>query len=321
MPVRRVLPPNEQVGLRDKLLAKGCGSGNNPGTGCFLPQPIAQVINRKLGSLRRFTFYSRDRKAQMKFFTFTAIFCLLAAQALAQDPLQVAPQAYKLQFENEWVKVTRVHYAPYEKLPAHKHTLTAAAYVYLNDSGPVVFKHLDTTYGAITRPPTKAGSFRLYRSVQELHEVENQSDLPSDFLRVEFKTEPANENSLRGKFYREEYPAGENFQKVQFENEQIRITRLVCAKGKKIDVSTDANTPSLLIALSPATVKVSRQKGKAQMLNINPGQSEWLAVNQQKQFENTGKTPAEWLRFDFKTKALTKEEIEKRSKHEHPHKQ
>src|SRR5262249_11513444 len=256
------------------------------------------------------------------FFSLTAIFCLMVvAQAFAQDPLQVAPQAYKLQFENEWVKVTRVHYAPQEKLPAHKHTLTAAAYVYLNDSGPVVFNHLDKDYGAITRPATKAGSFRLYRSVQELHEVENKSDLPSDFLRVEFKTEPVNENSLRGKFYREEYPAGENFQKVQFENEQVRITRLVCATGKKLDISTDANTPSLLIALSPSTMKVSHPKGKAQMLNVNLGQSDWLALNQQKQFENVGKTPAEWLRFDFKTRPLTKEELEKKIKSEHPHKQ
>ena len=257
----------------------------------------------------------------MKIFSLLAILCLVAVKAFAQDPQQVAPQAYKVQFENEWIKVTRVHYAPHEKLPAHKHTLTAAAYVYLNDSGPVVFKHLDTTYGAITRPPTKAGSFRLYRSVQELHEVENQSDLPSDFLRIEFKTEPVNENSLRGKFYREEVPIGENYQKVQFENEQIRITRLVCAAGKRLDISTDTNAPSLLIALSPATMKISSPKGKSQMLNTNPGQNEWLAMNQQKQLENTGKTPVEWLRFDFKTKPLTKEEIEKRSKPEHPHKQ
>src|ERR1700741_4793246 len=142
-----------------------------------------------------------------------AIVCLIGTDVVAQDPLKALPQAYKLQFENDWVKVTRVHYGPHERLPAHQHTQTGSAYVYLNDSGPVVFKHIGLAYGAVTRPATKAGSFRLYRGLTEIHEVENLSEKPSDFLRVEFKTEPINDKSLQGRFYREAYPAGENFQK------------------------------------------------------------------------------------------------------------
>jgi hypothetical protein len=199
----------------------------------------------------------------MKIFSLAAILCLFTINASAQDPLKVAPQAYKLLFENDWVKVVRVSYAPHEKIIAHEHTPTASAYVYLNDGGPVVFNHVDKDYGAVTRPATKAGSFRVYKGIQELHEVENKSDLPSEFLRVEFKTDPVDEKTLRGKFFREEYPAGENFQKVQFENQQIRITRLVCAKGKKLDASTNSSEPSLFITLSPANFKVSKSKGGA----------------------------------------------------------
>src|SRR4029079_6533168 len=162
----------------------------------------------------------------MKIPGLATVLCLLAVNVLAQDPLKTLPNAYKLEFENEWVRVVRVHYAPHEKLPAHEHTPTASAYVYLNDGGPVVFNHVDKEDGAVTRPATKAGSFRVYHGIQEHHEVENQSDVPSEFLLVEFKTDPVNEESLRGKYCREDYPAGENFQKVQFENEQIRITRL-----------------------------------------------------------------------------------------------
>jgi hypothetical protein len=254
----------------------------------------------------------------MNFYRAAIIICLLAVSSLAQDPFKVAPQAYKLQFENEWVKVTRVHYAPHEKIAAHEHTLTASAYVYLNDAGPVVFNHIDTNYGAVTRPPTKAGGFRLYRAVQELHEVENQSDLPSDFLRVEFKTEPVNEKGLKGRYFREVYPAGENFQKVQFENEQVRITRLVCAAGKKMDVYTSANEPSLLIALSPMSFRISHGKSKAQNLKLGLGQEKWIALNQQEHLENTGDAPAEMLRFDFKTRPLSKEDLEKKKKHDHP---
>lgn len=245
---------------------------------------------------------------------------LFAAQAPAQDPLKVLPQAYKLQFENDWVKVTRVHYAPHEKLPPHQHTQTASAYVYLNNSGPVVFKHIGLAYGAVTRPATREGTFRLYQGLEEIHEVENLSDLQSDFLRVEFKTEPINEKSLRGRFHREEYPAGENFQKIQFENEQIRITRLVCAAGKSLAVSTGVNEPALLVALSSSSLKTNETRGKSGTVKFEMGQTKWVGASQQEKLENTGGLPAELLRFDFKTKPLTKEALEKNSKHEHPKK-
>jgi hypothetical protein len=51
---------------------------------------------------------------------FLPIFYILAITAFAPDPLKVAPQAYKFEFETEWVKVVRVHYGPYEKIPATK---------------------------------------------------------------------------------------------------------------------------------------------------------------------------------------------------------
>ncbi len=254
----------------------------------------------------------------MKIFALMTMLCLAVVSATAQDPLKTLPENYKLQFENEWVKVTRVYYPPQSKLAAHEHTPTASAYVYLNDGGPVIFKHIDKEYGAVKRPATKAGSFRLYKGIQEHHEVENTSDLPSDFLRVEFKTQVVNEKSLYGRFFRETYPAGENFQKVQFENEQIRITRLVCATGKTLDLATSATEPVLLIALSPAQLKVASGKGKASPMKFALGQAKWIAAGHQEQLENTGDAPAEVLRFDFKTPPMSKEELEKKTQHEHP---
>lgn len=254
----------------------------------------------------------------MKHICALATLCLLTTQAFAQDPLKDLPRAYKLVFENDWVKVTKVHYAPHEKLPAHEHTQTASAYVYLNDGGPVVFKHIGLAYGAITRPATKAGSFRLYRGLKEIHEVENLSDLPSEFLRVEFKTEPINDKTLQGRFYREAYTKGENFQKVQFENEQVRITRLVCAGGNRVDLSTSSTEPALFVALTPSNLKVDERKRKSTALRLEMAQTKWVGVSQQQTFENSGNAPAELLRFDFKTKPLSKDILEKNKIHEHP---
>jgi len=244
---------------------------------------------------------------------------LLISQALAQDPLKTLPQSYKLQFENEWAKVTRVHYAPHEKLPPHQHTKTASAYVYLNDSGPVVFKHIGLAYGAVTRQPTKDGTFRLYQGLQEIHEVENLSDLPSDFLRVEFKTEPLNEKTLRGRFHREAYPPGENVQKVQFENEQIRITRLVFAPGKSLTFARNPTEPALLIALTPSNL-VMNVRGKSTKHALDKGQALWVATGQEERLLTAGQQPLELLRFDFKTKPLSKELLEGAKKHQHSEK-
>lgn len=185
-----------------------------------------------------------------------ALFFHSAAAASGQDPLRAAPRAYRLQFENEWVKVTRVRYGPREKVPVHDHSRWPVAYVYLNDAGPILFRHTDWEHPVLTRPAVKAGSFRLSptTAVSETHEVENPGDTPSDFLRVEFKTRAAGRDTLRGRFPRVRYRAGENFRKVEFENEQVRVTRLACAPGRSLEVVTGASEPALLVVLFPGGV-------------------------------------------------------------------
>ena len=228
---------------------------------------------------------------------FTALaVTLLVSAAAAQDAITALPDSYSKQFENEWVKVVRVYYPPHAKLPAHSHNALPAAYVYLNDGGPVLFKHIGTTYGAATRPATKAGGFRIFRGLDEIHEVENLSGLPSEFLRVEFKTDPRDVRSLKGRFYRENIPQDQNVEQVQFENDQIRITRVVCAPGRGIRLSTGASEPTLLIALREASLRESGTNA-----SIRPGQERWLAANSTVTLENAGAQLIEFLRFDFKT--------------------
>ena len=136
-------------------------------------------------------------------------------------------------------------------------------------------------------------------------------------MRVEFKTEPAKDaNTLRGKFFRAETAAGENWQKIQFENEQLRITRLVCAAGQACAFALNAqepSLPSLLVALAAVQFKPAR--GKA--LKLISGQTRWLTAGKREPWVNAGKEAAEWLRFEFKTAPLKTSAIEK--PHEHPH--
>jgi hypothetical protein len=57
-----------------------------------------------------------------------------------------------------------------------------------------------------------------------MHEVENTSSVPSDFFRIEFKTEAPESALLRGRF--ERFPLAVTSKvAVQFENAQLRVTR------------------------------------------------------------------------------------------------
>lgn len=232
----------------------------------------------------------------------TALITLIfVSSVVAQDPLKVAPEAYKLEFENHWVKVVRVHYGARVRIPAHDHPRWGTAYVYLNDGPEVIFKHVGSDLGAITRPPTKAGGFRLYKGRREVHEVENTGDTPSDFLRVEFKTKPAGETTLRGRYYREFYLSTENYQKVQFENEQIRITRIICAASQTVKLASDSGRPSLFVALTPGSLTVIDLNGASTKLDVQPGQTKWFGSEQPQSLRNLLASNAEFLRFDFKT--------------------
>lgn len=63
---------------------------------------------------------------------------------------------------------------------------------------PIHFRHEGLPYAGVTRPATKADSFLVYKGIKEVRAVENPTTTPSDFLRVEFKTQPLEKASLRG---------------------------------------------------------------------------------------------------------------------------
>jgi hypothetical protein len=227
---------------------------------------------------------------------------LAVTAVAAQDPLAINPAAYRLAFENAWVKVVRVHYAPKAVIAPHFHTEQAAAYVYLNDGGPIVFKHEGLPYGAVTRPATKAGSFRVYKGLKEVHSVENPTDTPNDFLRVEFKTEPVDEATLRGKFFRDAGAAAGTAQRVQFENAQVRITRVVVSPGDTLELSAPAEEPSLIVSLTSAVIRRPGSPDGDDVRRLEVAETAWLDAGAPASVRNTAATPVELLRFAFRTR-------------------
>jgi hypothetical protein len=210
---------------------------------------------------------------------------LLATGVAAQPASPPLPSAYEVRFENDWVRVTHVLYEPWIKLRSHSHTPLASAYVYLNDGGPVAFRHIGASYGAATRPPTKAGSYRLFRGIEEVHEVENLSPLPSEFLRVEFKTDPVDPTTLKGRFFSSGFSTA-GTQRAEFENAQLRVVRFTIPALGQVDVPA-SDLPALVAVLAGS------EKGSVRW--VEPGQTDRFTA---------GDGPEEFLRFELKTRPL-----------------
>jgi hypothetical protein len=166
----------------------------------------------------------------MPMFARTLLLSMLAVSTLcsAQDPLKAFPQSYKLVLDSPQFAVLRVHYGPHEKVGMHDHSAFSTVYVYLNDSGPVRFQHTEEAkpFDAV-RPPTHAGAFRVSPGRVERHSVENLSDLPSDYLRIEFKQFPPHTiaREFRGSAPKPPLVPGTT---VAYAGPQLRIDRIVC---------------------------------------------------------------------------------------------
>jgi quercetin dioxygenase-like cupin family protein len=96
------------------------------------------------------------------------------------DPVKTDSKHYKIEFENEKVRVVRISYGPNEKSEMHSHPPMVA--IFLTD------QHSRHTYpdGKSEEMRGKAGEVR-YMDAWE-HNPENLSDKPFELIGVELKS-------------------------------------------------------------------------------------------------------------------------------------
>ena len=104
---------------------------------------------------------------------------------------QVAPSDATLEFENSLVRIVRVHYKAHQKTAMHDHPATPTVYVYVTDGGRLRIGHDGEE--PVIRPAVKAGAIRFQHAVAERHVVEELDGVPSEYLRLELKTQPADQ--------------------------------------------------------------------------------------------------------------------------------
>lgn len=106
---------------------------------------------------------------------------LFAGNSLAQDATVVDPDHYKVEFENDQVRVLRITYGPGEKSIMHFHPAGMA--IFLTD-GEGNFILPD---GTSMETSFKAGDFSWLP--ESTHQPENTGDKPFELIQIEMKTE------------------------------------------------------------------------------------------------------------------------------------
>jgi quercetin dioxygenase-like cupin family protein len=96
------------------------------------------------------------------------------------DPVKVDGKDYKVEFENDQVRVLRVKFGPHQGAPMHEHQLNRVV-VYLTDQNT----RLTTPDGKVDTTAHKAGEYSWGGPTK--HKEENLLDIPFEGIVVEFK--------------------------------------------------------------------------------------------------------------------------------------
>ncbi len=103
----------------------------------------------------------------------------VSSLCLAQDPIAVDPKIAKVEFENDRIRVLRVHYGPHQKLALHQHpakiAVCLAKFHMRRTAADGTSAEATCDFGTVTwREPEK-------------HAVENLDDTATETIEIELK--------------------------------------------------------------------------------------------------------------------------------------
>jgi hypothetical protein len=205
----------------------------------------------------------------------------------SQDATTALLKAYRLEFENDWVRVVRAHYDAKAKLPEHEHPAGATVYLYLNASDGVVFQHDDGS-APLPRPPVQPGGIRLAVAPLEHHTMTNNADTPSDFIRILLKTQ------VPAKISRPHTRMTPTV--MDYEHAMLRVSRINVEPGTKTRVEAK-NYPVLRIAWVP---------GKSEWRIAAKDGYRFLDKATTEEFEVTGEVPMQLVTIELRTPTVVR---------------
>ena len=201
----------------------------------------------------------------MRRLLFIAFFALAAQAAFAQDPVQVDAKHYKVMFENDQVRVLKIHYNPKEKSVMHEHP--ASVVVFLNTS-KAKFTLPDGT--TTTDGGGKAGSVRYADAGKHL--PENIGSTPVEAVLVELK----GRSGVASAVALDPVKIDPTRHKVEVENDRVRVLRI---KLKARDKTTQHEHPNgVAVFLTDSKTKFTLADGKTREASGKRGEALWTAA-------------------------------------------
>jgi quercetin dioxygenase-like cupin family protein len=188
----------------------------------------------------------------------------LGGAARAAEPDLDAPKAdpkhHKVEFENKWVRVVRAVIPPHEKTALHDHPSLVS--VILTDADMKV----TASDGKVSEVHAKKGAAAWRGPTVPAHVAENIADKPYEQIIVEpkgppnpaWKPPPRDVSKVSGA------------DKVEFENEYVRILRATFRKGDRSQMHD--HPTNVQIALDDSHVRSTTPDGKTTEVRAKAGE-------------------------------------------------
>jgi quercetin dioxygenase-like cupin family protein len=219
-------------------------------------QVVAQEETRAEPLLSPPVKIGRTRMHWWKLFFFALISLLVVPAARAQDPVVVDPTIAKVEFENNRIRVLRVHYEPHEKLAMHVHPAKVA--VCLTN----FHMHRVAPDGTASDGTCPAGTVSWREP--EKHAVENLDSAPAESVEIELKFAhgpAAPVPTLPARALSEPMPSDlEPHHRPVLENQYVRVMEATIAPGDTTPYHTHS-LDTLYVRLADSSVR-SQPMGK-----------------------------------------------------------
>lgn len=185
-----------------------------------------------------------------------------AVPALAQDPVKVDPNHYKVEFENASVRVLRVKVGPGEKSVMHRHPNAVAIF---QTGGRVKFTFPD---GKTEERDIVAGQTLWTPAIK--HQPENIGSTEFEVVLVELKPRRA---ARRSASRQDPVKVDSNHYKVEFENANVRVLRVNVPAGEKSVMHSHPN--AIAIFQTDGRVRFTFIDVKPEERDLSAGQVLW----------------------------------------------
>ncbi|PWU11337.1 MAG: hypothetical protein C5B51_02820 [Terriglobia bacterium] len=216
------------------------------------------------------------------------------ASAQSLDPLAADPQHYRLEFENQWVRVIREQMKPHETMAMHQHSGPGAVIVLLTDR-----------YNRLTAPDGTSQELRnrtgeIMWSLPSTHRSENLSDAAFEGVQIEPRR-PAGAGGA--KFAPDQLDATivdpEHYH-VELENEYVRVLRVTIGPHEKLRLHTHPDTGAVLVHLSDQNMRLTLKDGTTRLTKYAARQVRWVEPATAHQDENLSDAPLRFVRIELK---------------------